>query len=159
MLRSVECSSLQSPQAFNLSRKVVSSSWTGHNASSHCKVTWSEVSANKLRGQLSNLTASTGLSFIMQSSELHSSTYVSIHYSCSEAFAKLRKATISFVMPVRPHVTTRLPLDGFSWNLILSIFRKYIKNFKFLFKIWHGKRVVYMKTNTKCWPYLAQFFL
>ena len=34
------------------------------------------------------------------------------------AFAKLRKATISFVMsvrlPVRRHGTTRLPLDGFS---------------------------------------------
>jgi len=34
------------------------------------------------------------------------------------AFAKLRKATISFVMTVRlsvrPHGTTQLPLDGFS---------------------------------------------
>ena len=33
------------------------------------------------------------------------------------AFAEFRKATISFVMPVRPSVypavTTRLPLDGF----------------------------------------------
>jgi len=29
-------------------------------------------------------------------------------------FAKLRKTTISFVMFVRPHGTTRLPLDGFS---------------------------------------------
>jgi hypothetical protein len=29
------------------------------------------------------------------------------------AFSKLRKATISFVMSVRPHGTTRLPLDGF----------------------------------------------
>jgi len=35
-----------------------------------------------------------------------------------EAFAKLRKATISFAMSVclsvRPHGTTRLPLNGFS---------------------------------------------
>jgi len=34
------------------------------------------------------------------------------------AFAKLQKATISFVMPVglfvRPHETSRLPLKGFS---------------------------------------------
>ena len=30
------------------------------------------------------------------------------------AFAKLRKANISFVTPVRPHETTRLPPDGFS---------------------------------------------
>jgi len=30
------------------------------------------------------------------------------------AFAKFRKATISFVMSLGLHVTTRLPLDGFS---------------------------------------------
>ena len=30
------------------------------------------------------------------------------------AFAKLRKATVSFVMSVRPHGTTRLPMGGFS---------------------------------------------
>ena len=39
------------------------------------------------------------------------------------AFAKLRKATISFVMSVClsvcPHRSTRLPLDGFWWNLML----------------------------------------
>ena len=29
-------------------------------------------------------------------------------------FAKLRKVTLSFVMSVRPHGTTRLSLDGFS---------------------------------------------
>ena len=44
------------------------------------------------------------------------------------AFAKLRKATISFVMSVclsvRPHGTTRLPLDGFLWNLIFEDFSK-----------------------------------
>jgi hypothetical protein len=44
------------------------------------------------------------------------------------AFAKLRKATINFVMSVRlfvcPHGTTRLPLDGFSWNLIFESFSK-----------------------------------
>jgi len=40
------------------------------------------------------------------------------------AFTKLWKATVSFVRSVclsvsvhRPHGTTRLPLDGFSWNL------------------------------------------
>jgi len=39
-------------------------------------------------------------------------------------FTKLRKATISFVMSVRPsvctHGTTRLPPDGFSWNFIFK---------------------------------------
>ena len=51
------------------------------------------------------------------------------------AFAKLRKATISFVMPVRlsvrPHRTTRLPLDGFSWNLIFEDITKiYLEKIK-----------------------------
>ena len=40
------------------------------------------------------------------------------------AFSKLQKVTISFVMSVRssvrPHGTTRLPLGGFSWNLIFE---------------------------------------
>ena len=30
------------------------------------------------------------------------------------AFAKLRKASVSFVMYFRPHSTTLLPLDGFT---------------------------------------------
>jgi len=42
------------------------------------------------------------------------------------AFAKLWKVTISFVMTVCLsvclHRTTRLPLDGFSWNLIFEYF-------------------------------------
>jgi hypothetical protein len=34
------------------------------------------------------------------------------------AFAKLQKATVSFVMSVRPHRTVWLPLDGFSRNFV-----------------------------------------
>jgi len=43
-----------------------------------------------------------------------------------DALTKLRKATISFVMcvSVRPHGTGRLPLDGFSLNLIFVYFSK-----------------------------------
>ena len=48
------------------------------------------------------------------------------------AFTKLRKATISFVRSVRltvrpyvrPHGTTGIPLDGFSWNLMFEDFWK-----------------------------------
>ena len=36
------------------------------------------------------------------------------------AFAKLRKAAISFVMSVCLHDTTRFPLDGFSCKLIFD---------------------------------------
>ena len=47
------------------------------------------------------------------------------------AFAKLRKASMSFIsvrLPVCPHGTTRLPLDGFSRNFIfeyLNLSRKF----------------------------------
>ena len=48
-----------------------------------------------------------------------------------DAFAKLRKATISSVMPVRPsvcpHGTTQLLPDGFSLNLIFIIFRNTVE--------------------------------
>ena len=37
-------------------------------------------------------------------------------------FAKLRKAAINCAMSVHPSGTTRLPLDGFSSNLILLVF-------------------------------------
>jgi hypothetical protein len=40
------------------------------------------------------------------------------------AFTILWKATMILVMSVRPHGTTRLPLDGFSWNLIFEHFSK-----------------------------------
>ena len=47
-------------------------------------------------------------------------------------FAKLRNATVSFVVSVslsvqpsvRPHATVRLTLGGFSWNLIFEDFSK-----------------------------------
>jgi len=39
------------------------------------------------------------------------------------AFAKLQKATISFIMSVCPSAhMVQLPLDGFSWNLIFEVF-------------------------------------
>jgi len=50
-----------------------------------------------------------------------------------EGFAKLRKATNSFVMSFRPSLRlyriTRLLLDGFSWNLVqyLRFFRNSVK--------------------------------
>jgi len=40
------------------------------------------------------------------------------------AFVKLPKANISFVMSVRLYVTTWLPTDGFSRNVIFGEFSK-----------------------------------
>jgi hypothetical protein len=39
------------------------------------------------------------------------------------AFVKLRKATVSFVLSVRPHGRTLLlPLDGFLWTFDIRVF-------------------------------------
>ena len=56
------------------------------------------------------------------------------------AFAKLRKATITFVgclsvrPPVSPYGTTRLPLDEYPWNLIFEFFRKILEKVQVLLK-------------------------
>jgi hypothetical protein len=56
-------------------------------------------------------------------------------------FAKLRKATVMFIMSVRPsflrlHDTSRLPLDRFSWNLILEHFSRIFRGHLTFIKIW-----------------------
>jgi hypothetical protein len=54
---------------------------------------------------------------------------------------EIRYACPSVRPSVRLQGTTQLPLDGFSWNLILSIFRKSLK------------------TNIHFWSHLSQLFL
>ena len=52
------------------------------------------------------------------------------------AITKLRKATISFVMSVRPHATTRFPLHGLSWNFyIWRFFDNLSIQFKFHYNL------------------------
>jgi hypothetical protein len=75
------------------------------------------------------------------------------------AFAELRKATISFFTSVSPHGTTRLPLDGFWWNLIFELFSKLFHENSSFIKIRQEQRVLYMKTFSHLWQYLAKFFL
>jgi hypothetical protein len=48
---------------------------------------------------------------------------VAIRFSFVGAFAKLRQATVSFIVSVgQSHGTTQLPLDGFSLNFIIWVF-------------------------------------
>jgi len=65
-----------------------------------------------------------------------------------DAFAKLRKETISFVKSVRPYVlshgTTRLPLHGVLWNLIFDDFSKICGENSSFIKIWQELRVLYV---------------
>jgi hypothetical protein len=75
------------------------------------------------------------------------------------AFAKLRKSAINFVMSVRAQGTTRLPLDGFSWNLILEDFSKiYRENSSFIKNLTRIKGTVHEDQCTFL-SYLAYFFL
>jgi hypothetical protein len=46
------------------------------------------------------------------------------------AFAKLGETTATFVMSVRPHGTTLLPLDEYLQNL--GVFLKYVEKLKFI---------------------------
>jgi len=77
----------------------------------------------------------------------------------SGAFAKWRKATMSFVMSacpsVRPHETIRL--DGFSWSLTFRNFSKICRDNSTFIKIWQDYPALYMKTNTHFCSYLTCF--
>jgi len=69
----------------------------------------------------------------------HSRMFLSdLHIDFLGAFAKLRRSIIRFEMYVRLSVhrqgTTRLPLDGFSRNLILSTFKKSAEKIQVLLK-------------------------
>jgi hypothetical protein len=82
-----------------------------------------------------------------------SSGVLILRLSCDSLgdFARLRKATVIFLMSVRlsvhPNGTSRLPLDGYSWNLILeNILKIYRENSSFI-KIGQERNVLYMKTN------------
>ena len=52
------------------------------------------------------------------------------------AFVKLRRATISYIMSVCPHRTTRLPLEGFTLNLTLEYFSTICRENPSFIKIW-----------------------
>jgi hypothetical protein len=70
-----------------------------------------------------------------------------------DTFAKLRKATVSFMF-VRPHGTTWLPLDGFSWNLIYEDFMKICRENSSFNKGFYTWRPIHIFLS-----YLAHFFL
>jgi hypothetical protein len=72
------------------------------------------------------------------------------------AFVKLRKVTIRFVMSLR---TTRFPLDGFWWNLILKPFSKICQGKLSLFKIRQEELILCMNTFSLLWQYLRKLFL
>jgi hypothetical protein len=67
---------------------------------------------------------------------------------------------LSHVRPsVCPHGTTRLSLDGFSWNLVFENFLKLTWENSNFIKIGQEERVLHMMTNIHFWSYVARFFL
>jgi hypothetical protein len=62
-------------------------------------------------------------------------------------FTNLRRARLaSSCLSVRPHGTTRLPLDGFSLHFLLECFSKLCPENSGFIKIWQDYRVLYVKT-------------
>ena len=59
----------------------------------------------------------------------------------------------------RPHGTTRLPVDGFWWNLIFEIFSTICSEKSSFTKIRPEKGVPYVKTFSHLWQYISEFFL
>ena len=73
-----------------------------------------------------------------------------------DAFAKFCKATLSFVMSIRPHGITRLPLEELSWNLIFDYFLNL--SIKFVLLIYDQKNqcftrkpLIQMAAQSKAW--------
>ena len=59
---------------------------------------------------------------------------------------------------VCPHGTTRLLLDGFSWNFIAEYFSKICRENSSSMKFWPELRVLYMTTIVYLWQNLAELF-
>ena len=66
-----------------------------------------------------------------------------------------KRLLASLRLSVRPHGTTRLPLDGFLLNWIYEHFSKIWRKFKFEWTLTEY-RLLYMKTYVHLW-YLAEF--
>jgi hypothetical protein len=83
--------------------------------------------------------------------------YITYGNSIFRRVCKITKMTVSFVMCVCSHGTTRLPLDGFSWNLIFKYFLRICLESSIFIEIWQEKWVLYMKTYVHL--YLAELFI
>jgi len=86
---------------------------------------------------------------------------------CFRRVRKIAKATISFVISVRPsvypfgcpHGTTRLPQDGFSCNIIFINSLKISPEYWSTIKIAQEWRMVHVKADIHLLSHLTQFFL
>ena len=76
------------------------------------------------------------------------------------AFAKFLKATVTFVMSVRPSACNNsAPTGSIFIKLIFKDFSKICREYSSFMKIWQEYRLLYMKTNIHFLSYLVHFFL
>jgi hypothetical protein len=109
---------------------LVTWSYLGKTRVTHSTINpvWTALGSNtSFRGKVQRLSATS-----MTRAYGHAQVFL------SGAFEKLRKTTISFVMSVLPSIcpleVTRLPLDGFSLNMIFNYFAKNCREkFTFLY--------------------------
>ena len=59
---------------------------------------------------------------------------------------------------VRPHGTTLLTLDGFSWNLIFEYFSKICRENSGFIKIWQEERLLHINTHECLWCVSMRIF-
>ena len=62
-------------------------------------------------------------------------------------------------MSVRPHGTTRFPLDGFLWILVFEYFSKICRENSSFIKVGQEYRVLYMTTDIQFLSHLVHFLL
>jgi hypothetical protein len=92
-------------------------------------------------------------------------SYTHLRCQLLGAFQTLRQASISFIMFVSPsvctHGTTRLPLDGFSLNLIFEhfFFENLLRKIQVSSKSGKNKGSFAWGPVYIFWSYLSQFFL
>jgi len=74
-----------------------------------------------------SITYSRQLKLLCRTVPQKSPVVVVLFDSLLHAFSKLRKATVSFVMSVRPHGTNLFPLDGFFVKFCAGTFMKIVE--------------------------------
>jgi len=97
----------------------------------------------------------------LQVSQFSNSVWILVDFLSQSRFMRLRKLAksdhelyhvcLSVCPSFRAHGIKRLPLEGFSWNLIFEYFQKSVKKIQVLLQFVNKCRVLYVKTYVHLW--------
>jgi len=121
-------------------REVVCSKPVQENSEIHFNLTWFY---SVLRGNV-GIFPKTSQDYFVQTN----------FNSLFSPFRKIAKSDywLRHVCPsVRPHGIVRLPLDGFSWKLVLQYYWTFCRENSSLTLIWQEFRILYMNTYACLW--------